>query len=593
MRPYGSEAVAPARSATTATGPRLRVELFGGVLATVRDRRIDIPSAKARALLVALVLGGTGEESREVLSERLWSRGENAEKQRNSLKRDLKTLVDLLVAQGFDGLYGRRQTVHLDLTRVDCDVIEALRSAERGWAHAALLGGDRPFDTLARGADDVDPEFSAWLRARTAELAAATSRALDLALARPDLDIHRRLDLARAAFNLDRTKEPAAIALMEIHEAMGDVSAALRVYSALYFAHMREHGDPPGGRILEVAERLKPEAAARAAADPQPEDEAPAREGAPASVALVLGEGAVTPALRAAALRIPDLLGRRPGLLHLSEGGDATHELRLLAAPDGAVFGQVWQRAGSLLVWSDRMEPADEAGFRHAVLRIVAAVTGSAALLPATGQAPEGLRSSPLAETFALRLLTSDPAHPAPVPEGPPDPDTLDAAAQTDRGWLDLLAGRTADAERALRRALALDPEAPELAGAVALGLALLGLADEAVELADRLAPHGDDPALRALRGMTLAICGERRSAALLLTKLPEDWILPRSLGAVMAELSGNRALALSCLGASLARMAGTRGHFCDWALRSLPVPDRTEPQLLRATLVRLLELAG
>jgi DNA-binding SARP family transcriptional activator len=591
--PYGSPAMVRAGGGEGGRpAVRLRVDLFGGVRIAVGGQPVAITSAKARALLACLVLGQSGEESREVLSERLWSRSETAVQQRNSLKRDLKALVDAFAGLGFDGLEGRRQTIALDLTRTDSDVLEALRSAERGLAHPALLERERPFDRIAQGADDVDPAFSAWLRDRALTLSASVARALDLALSRAGGDLHRRLDLARAAFNLDRTKQPAAQALMEIHEAMGDPSGALRVYGALYLAHLQEHDEPPSGEILQMVERLKRGLGSAGGPGSGPSG---LRETArpPPRLRIAPGEpgAAPGPAVRRVALALIDRLGRRPGLVTVCHEGNADFTLRLLAdEAGGAVFLQLWTGSGDRLNWTHRLAPDDAEELAGAAHRVLAVLTGEAApsgpVRPAASPGP--------AETFALRLLTSSPATPVPVADPAGGPDSRnDALAEVDRGWRALVSGQRRDALAALRRAAELDPAALEVTGAAALGLALLGEADEAVGLADRLAAAPGDPGIRALRGTALAVCGERRTAARCLADLPEAWLLPRALGAVMADLAGNRSAALACLAPALDRTGSSGDGFCDWALRTLPVPESAEPALLRSTLISLLKRLG
>lgn len=570
----------------SAAPPLLRIELMGGMRVFLDDRPVTIPSLKARALIAALVLGRTGEERRDVLSERLWSRGQSSEHQRNSLKRDLKTVVDIFRAQGFDGLAGRRQTVALDLTRTESDLEEILRSAERGIAHAALLDLEAPFDRLAADVDDVDPEFSAWLAERRRFFTGMAVRALETALARPDLDMHRRLGIARAAFNLDGSRQPAALALMRVLEETGDVPGALRVYAAFYTSHMLEHDDPPQGEIDEIVQRLK--AGTGHSLPPAPQAaERPARQ-EPARLRLDAPEATTDPALRRLALEILDILGRRPGQVDLVSGARAEFVLRLHADGADGAFLQLWSETPRRMVWSEHPRGLrDMAGLAVATRRLVAVMRGTPAPPDAADAPPVPGRDEP--ETFALRLLISRPGEPARPPAEGIDPDPNDAAQIADAGWLALMKGQKRDAIEALRRAASLDPGNPEILGAVALGLALLGVKAEAVRLADRLAARPGEASLRALRGTVLALCGDRHSAALCLSDLPESWVLPRGLGAAMADLVGDRTAALACLGPSLAAISRDSESFCDWAVRALPLPETAEPMMLRDRLARLL----
>ncbi|MEM8740302.1 MAG: hypothetical protein AAGE13_02305 [Pseudomonadota bacterium] len=575
---------------------------------SVDGQPVEIPSAKARALLASLVLGGTGEETRVALAERLWSRRDSSEHQRNSLKRDLKTLVDLFRPLGFDALVGRRQTVHLDLSRTDSDVIEAQRSAERGLAHAVLLTQERPYEQLALGCDDVDPEFSAWLADHGRALQAAVARALDRALSAAEDDPHRRMDLARAAFNLDRTKQSAAMVLMQTLEDLGDISGALRVYSTLYIAHLTEHDEPPSGRIVEKVEELKLGQQNRAphrdtAAGEDRRGHLPAQLGVEASDSLS------DPALRSVMFGVIDALGRRPGQIEIVSSGQADWRLKITADGAGGGFLQLWRSADDRLAWSEPVA-GGEAAAADAVSRRLAGVilqrttdaSFSSAMAPAAPQdTPQPSPPVPFApgseiaeaETFALRLLLSRPDAPASLPDEAVHADPQNPVMQADLGWRALLRGQRRDALAALRQAVEFAGEDLEVLGAAALGLAMLDAQTEAVRHVDLLAQRPEDLRLRALRGTTLAICGDRRLASVCLADLPESWLLPRMLGAAMADLTGDHLTALTCIGPGLDTLGDGAMSFCDWAVHALPLPETAEPMILRERLAALVMARG
>ncbi|WP_118137187.1 hypothetical protein [Oceanicella sp. SM1341] len=580
--PFGSEALAPPEAGAERP-TRLRVELFDGVNLFVDGRRLNISSAKARALITCLVLSRTGEESRAVLSERLWSRSASAEHQRNSLKRDLKVLVDRLTQAGYRGLTGGRLEVRLDLASVDCDVLNALRAAEAGYAHSALLERHHPFQSIAAGCDDVDPEFSHWLAERVQDLEALAMRAIDLALAGPDLEIARRRDLALAAFNLDRTRQPAAITLMRVHEQMGDTAAALRVYGTLYLAHLEEHDDPPDGEILAEVERLK-----LATSGP-----GRVRQGAPGPVRGPLTRPSVrigppdqlrSHLLRRTALHIIDQLGRRPGQLRLTRSETADHRLEMVE-DEGRLWLQLWRIADETLVWTGSAE--DDIGAGATATRIAAALSPGNAAPPSAY--PQLIPAAP--ETQALRLLLSVPGSVPSERRQRREPQPLDPLDQAEAGWRDLIAGQRAEAAAALRRAAALDTDRGEALAAAALGLALVAEEDEAVAHAERILIGDHEPGLRALRGTALAICNERRSAVSCLRDLPERWILPRCFGAVSAARIGNAEAVRGFL--SPARgwpMPGGAPGLADWATCILPMSENFNGSLFYRTLLDLLQ---
>ncbi|QDL94145.1 hypothetical protein FDP22_20015 (plasmid) [Paroceanicella profunda] len=581
--PFGSEALMPEAGTRRDRVARLRVELFDGVNLFVDGERVDISSAKARALVTSLVLSRTGEESRAVLSERLWSRSPSAEHQRNSLKRDLKALVDRLTQAGYHGLTGTRSEVRLDLDTVDCDVLLALQASDNGYAHSALLERDHPFQTIAAGCDDVDPEFSAWLTQRIAGLESLTMRALDLALRRTDLEMTRRRDLALAAFNLDRTRQSAAISLMRIHEELGDTAAALRVYGTLYLAHLEEHDDPPDGEIIAEVERLKlatsgPGQARRTAGRPERSNTGPVMLRIPAPEPLRSHQ------LRRTALHIIDQLGRRPGQLCLTRGAGATHRLEMLEDA-GTLWLQLWRGADETLVWTGSIE--DELAAGALAGRIAAALSPGNS--PPASAYPHLMPARP--ETQALRLLLSTPVALPTERRHQHEPQPLDPLDQVEAGWRDLIAGQRAEAATALRRAAALDTDRGEALGAAALGLALIAEEDDAVAHAERILIGDHEPGLRALRGTTLAICNERRSAVSCLHDLPDRWILPRCFGAVSAARIGNAAAVRSFLApAGSWPMPGGAAGLADWATCILPTSENFNGSLFYRTLLDMLQ---
>ncbi|RMH52533.1 MAG: hypothetical protein D6686_02395 [Alphaproteobacteria bacterium] len=566
---------------------RLRVDLLDGVRVAIADRPVAIASAKARALLACLLMANGGEESREVLAERLWSRSPSAEHQRNSLKRDLKILVDLFRRHGFEGLRGQRHAIRLDLSATDSDLFEVMRSAQRGFAHRLLLEGDRPLAGLAADCSDVDPAFSAWLGERIRFLTEALSRALDRALAEPGHEAQDRIDLARAAFNLDRTRQPAAMVLMRALADAGDLPGALKVYGAFYRAYLQEFDDPPAGEIVALVEELKLGHGREAAGDGAPPRTDRARP-LPVRLGLDAAEPPAGPGQRRLALAVIDALGRRPALVAPTAGQDAETVLRILGDGGEGLYLQLWHRPEERLIWSEHL-PAGGTDAAESVARRIASVAAGRPL-EAGGPIRAPLPGpAAMPETFALRLLLSRPDDPVRLPQMLPDgAQTPDGAARADLGWLALMRGQRREAAAHLRAAAALEPAGLEVAGAAALGLALLGHADEALWLAERLAARPGDPGLRALRGTTLAVCGERRLALLCLSDLPESWILPCGFSAVMAELAGDRAAALALIAPSLARLSVDADSFCAWAVRTLPLPEGAEPMMLRDRLNRL-----
>ena len=101
----------------------LKLRLLGGFhLRGGQGQSVPISARKGRALLVVLALSPSGRTSRERLANLIW--GDRADEQaRGSLRQALAALRRELTATGVTLLSADDDTISLDLTRTEIDVV--------------------------------------------------------------------------------------------------------------------------------------------------------------------------------------------------------------------------------------------------------------------------------------------------------------------------------------------------------------------------------------------------------------------------------------------------------------------------------------
>ena len=100
---------------------KYRLELMGTFRLSGPDgARIQIPAKRSRILLAMLATASSGERTRTWLQDRLWGTRDRAQAQA-SLRRELSNLRSLLSSAGGDLLIAERETVRLDLARIEVD----------------------------------------------------------------------------------------------------------------------------------------------------------------------------------------------------------------------------------------------------------------------------------------------------------------------------------------------------------------------------------------------------------------------------------------------------------------------------------------
>src|SRR5262245_54293250 len=208
----------------------LRLTLLGVFRMETGMEPLSLPT-KAQALPAYLALAPGQSHSRAKLAGLLWGdRGE--EQARNSLRQALFVIRQPLAAAGRECLAIGTDTVKLDLTTIDVDVVAFRRLATQGTTGAlqeaaALYGGD-----LLEGLNVPEATFERWLMAERTRLHELALTVLGQLLAR-QVDTgapEEGIETALRVLALDPLQEPAHRALMRIHALQGRRGAALRQY---------------------------------------------------------------------------------------------------------------------------------------------------------------------------------------------------------------------------------------------------------------------------------------------------------------------------------------------------------------------------
>jgi len=209
---------------------RIRLELLGGFGA--RDeagRELAIGSRKAQALLAFLGLSPGNPQSREKLTNLLWSDRGDAQA-RSSLRQALSELRRALPESAPPILRAQRDAVWLEPGAVEVDVVtlenlidgaepEALSEA------VALYRGD-----FLDGLEVRDAAFEEWRRGERERLRERTSQALVRLLDHQTGE--QAIATARRLLALDPLNEATHRRLMRLYADAGDRNMALRQYQA-------------------------------------------------------------------------------------------------------------------------------------------------------------------------------------------------------------------------------------------------------------------------------------------------------------------------------------------------------------------------
>ncbi len=262
--------------------PRLTLELLGGFQGRLRDASVPLtlPTRKTQALLAFLALSPGRSHPREKLASLLWG-GMREPQARRGLR---QSLFMLRKAVGAPALLVDGETVALDATSVDVDVVEFERQITEGTPAALKRAAALYRGELLEGLTLQDAPFEEWLlteRERLRELALEVLAKLlrhQRTTETPDAALQTALQLLA----LDPLQEPVHRTVMRLYVQLGRRPSALRQYQICVGVLQRELTVEPETTTKQLYQEILRQRPSHAAADA----ESPATAHAVSAVAL-------------------------------------------------------------------------------------------------------------------------------------------------------------------------------------------------------------------------------------------------------------------------------------------------------------------
>jgi DNA-binding SARP family transcriptional activator len=503
---------------------RLRLGLFGPLRVSVDGRPASALSPKARAVLGLLALSPEGMAERAAAARMLWPGATDASA-RVALRQCLHGLRGALEAAGFDGLAAGRSRLALDPARLDTDVADVLAAAAAGEAHAALLAGADPFETLLEETEGLGEAFAAWRAAARDRVRAEARRNLSAALAAPR-GRDARLALAEALWTVDPLGEAAARALMAAYAARGETARAFEVYDALWRRLGAALDAEPSDETQRLLERLKrgdaaPDEGRRPPGAPRGVTVAVAPVEAPADAPDAAAAAALLRRELVARLAAFDGVGAREGApaageaevrATLAPDGDGWRAVATLARAQGAPIAAAARARLPAESWADAVEAL---ALRLAARLAPAARPGAledalAPLLRAGEAAPTGRGLMARAVEAGWPAAADEALEAAAAAAAAVAADPLSSEARRDAAWAALALSRFDAAAAGFELAAAMNPADGRGLAEAALGLSLCGREREARLAVDAVAALRPLPAPAvALRALARVVLGQ------------------------------------------------------------------------------------
>ena len=244
----------------------LRLGTFGGLRLEGSQGALRGAAAQRRPLALLALLAGAAERglTRDRIAAYLWPDSDD-ERARGSLKQSLYVLRRDL---GADDLVVGGAVLRLNPQVIACDCWEFDAALERGARAAAVAVYTGPFldGFYVPGA----PDFERWASERRADFEHRCAAALEaLAAEAAALGNHGgAVELRRRLVAMDRLSARATLDLMTALVAAGDPAGAIRQADIHERLLRSEMDSPPHAAVVALADRLRAELAAPAAASP-------------------------------------------------------------------------------------------------------------------------------------------------------------------------------------------------------------------------------------------------------------------------------------------------------------------------------------
>lgn len=239
----------------TVEAPAVRLSLIDGFYLSGPAGRLDMSSAKARAMFAHLALSPNMEQSRERLAGLLW--GDTTDrKARASLRGALLAVREALGDQADRVLSASNQAVSINSGTLAVDVLDIGESLHQGRVPKILLERSGVCDLILAGMPISDEMFAEWLTVYRQTTQENWLRCLrDILQGKASTDLRR--DAAVAIRNMDPLHEEANRCLMEIAASLGDTPGALKIYNQLYQGLDEEYDMEPSEETMALVERIK------------------------------------------------------------------------------------------------------------------------------------------------------------------------------------------------------------------------------------------------------------------------------------------------------------------------------------------------
>lgn len=245
------------KAAVDQADTKLRIRLIGGLeVTTFGGEKILIGSAHAAAIIGALALDPERSIAADRLAVMLWPEKPIA-RARDALMRARRLVNSRLAHLQINLLPTREANLTLNLSAVEIDLQQVLRSLNAGITEAVLLQQDNVPAELLAGLDRISPVLASWLKVRRTIWHDRIVRKLELCLERYEVDQPALRAAAEALLQLEPGHERASLSLMQHHAAQGWKEAALREFDRLS-AHLQNSFDiVPGKEVSALAESLR------------------------------------------------------------------------------------------------------------------------------------------------------------------------------------------------------------------------------------------------------------------------------------------------------------------------------------------------
>lgn len=243
------------RADWTADAPPVTLSLVEGFLLSGPAGRMEMSSAKARAMFAHLALSPNMEQTRERLAGLLW--GDTTDrKARASLRGALLAVREALGVEADRVLSATNHVVSINSGSLEVDVLEIGNSLRAGQVPEILLQHMGICDHILGGIPVDDNAFTEWLtvfRQTTQENWLRSLRDILQNHTEPGV----RADAAVAIRNLDPLHEEASRYLMERAASRGDTAGALKIYNQLYQRLGDEYDMEPAEETQALVGRIK------------------------------------------------------------------------------------------------------------------------------------------------------------------------------------------------------------------------------------------------------------------------------------------------------------------------------------------------